>query len=499
MNDRFEEIDNFLKYFAKIYEQNPDVEIRKDTFYHELCGYDYNDSPDQYEKIGYYFDQWKDRFRESKSLDVFHSPAQKRFLQFHSKERGLGKEYKLYLSFSKDNIFESVNKVFDFIDENNIVNFSKVADMIRSDDVVLRIQNKDDVDKVINFINNDEELVKNAKKTNPFLLRNGVVGYAYDNYLSYNDTVCNMIKMYFDNVRKNSSFDNVSFENFRNFVNNAYHNTFVSCNDVNAFINQDFFQKRDETFYSDVDKFINYKEVIQMLNYSLENNTNMNNYYNFVESNRSKKEYNRLYDKYDKVLSGDNLEENDYVKDILDNYIALAINKYGSRNTSLRIKGYISGDPNVITREGNFRKLFTNFVCSDDILRITDSDIDSYVKSFIEKENNDIDAVDENKYSVFCDACRATLDKYNYKQLYCAVTKASYGEFKFFSNGDGMGYRVFLKNNVNSNDINTYCNKYLTSKGYELDDNQDLYTVFCDLLEDEKIILEEKNSRKGSR
>ena len=76
--------------------------------------------------------------------------------------------------------------IFDFIERNNMKTGSKVADTIRSDEIVLRMESTDDAEKLIQFINNNPYLKENSRPTNPFLNRAGVVGVGYDDLLSYN-------------------------------------------------------------------------------------------------------------------------------------------------------------------------------------------------------------------------------------------------------------------------------------------------------------------------
>lgn len=104
---------------------------------------------------------------------------------------------KIYLSFSKEDVFECVNMIFDYIDQNELSTLSKVADVRRSDEVVLRMSNVEDAKKLLEFINNNEYLSTRAKPVNPFLIKSGVAGLANDRLLSYNETLSFIIAEYF--------------------------------------------------------------------------------------------------------------------------------------------------------------------------------------------------------------------------------------------------------------------------------------------------------------
>ena len=81
---RTERMDWFLKYYAKVCKQNPDVRINKSTIYAGLM--DYGLSQDEKRKrIRPLFNKWIAHFK-NKNLKVFHAPEQDGFLQFHNKD-----------------------------------------------------------------------------------------------------------------------------------------------------------------------------------------------------------------------------------------------------------------------------------------------------------------------------------------------------------------------------------------------------------------------------
>lgn len=479
MNRRSEEMDNFLKFFGQIYKENSDFDIYSDSFYHELCKYDYGDVDLEDKNLKDYFERWIDRYKNVECINVFHTEHQNRFLQFQNAKDYHGKEYKLYLSFPKDKIFDCVNRVFDYIAKNDMATFSKVADFVRSDSVVLRMKNKKDVARLVNFINNDAMLVNSARKTNPFLMREGIIGYGYDDCLSYNSILCDLFKEYFDKRRNDGDLDNVSLSDFYSFAGQFYNDVFVKADKF-----CEFYKKYD---IDDCYKAVNHKQVFEIILMSLSDNCNFRDYFSFVEDARDRNKNNAFASKYNDFLKHDYADNAQYekAKSILDGYITLAISKYGADEITPRIIRYTEGDPLVITREGNFRDLFMNEIRPDDVLEITNNNIYDYVSSFINKDNNK--KFDDSNYVKFCNACKSTLEKYNYKQLYCAVVNGASGEFKFFSNGNNEKYRHFLRENVSGDDVYNYCIKYLSDSGYELDKDQDLYIVFCDLLEEEML------------
>ena len=227
--NRLDEIERFLEKFKELYKANPDFPILEDTFYSALATYgltseeirDKNISSQNPEVLKM-FKLWEASFKNSPNLDVYHTDRQPRFLQFRN--CNVSECYKLYLSFPQNRMYSAVKDIFEYIANNNIQNTSKVADSLRSDAVVLRIVNKSDAIKVINYINNNKELYLYAKKTNPFIPRHGAVGYAYDNMLSYNSVVCHYLEKYFKYKREVNSLDSVSLNDFKGYLSEIYNN-----------------------------------------------------------------------------------------------------------------------------------------------------------------------------------------------------------------------------------------------------------------------------------
>ena len=167
------EINEFLKYYAKIYKQKPELPILRDTIYHGLMTYGLKEEEKQDNSIKYMFNKWIEHYKNT-NLIVYESELQKRFLQFHSSNGRNSEDYvKIYVTFAKEDIELCVMQIFDFIGQNKFETYSKVSDVIRSDAIVLRMANINDAKKVINFINTNLYLSSKARKTNPFLIKNG--------------------------------------------------------------------------------------------------------------------------------------------------------------------------------------------------------------------------------------------------------------------------------------------------------------------------------------
>lgn len=487
MNDRFSEMNNFIRLFGQVYEQNPDLPINSDTFYSALTKYDLSKEEKEDGDIKNYFEYWQQHFKNKENLTCFWTPQQHRFLQFRNSKGNYGKEYKLYLSFSKDKIKENVDKIFEFIESNNMENYSKVADVIRSDAVVLRMTNKDDALKVMNFINNDPKLVSDAKLTNPFLMRNGVCGFGYDDSLSYNNTLCGLFEKYFKNAKENNKLNSVSLDDFKSFSDQYYKDTFINCSNLKNF-NYDP-KNFSDRFETDGEKLVNYQQVYALINSSLSNNLDFNSYSRFVENCRDRESnfinsnyYNSIVhykERYNREVVSNNIASK---KSILDNYIVFASNKYGNpKIVASYLIQYSRGVKNAITRDSGFRDLFIKNISKEDIMSLTNNDILSYIGIREgEKTNKKENSID--KLNIFSNACIATFNKHGYNQLYNAILKATMGDFGYFTNDNN--WRKLLIDNINNTEIYSLCVNFIKKKNYELSNGQDVFTVFCDLVTD---------------
>lgn len=118
---------------------------------------------------------------------------------------------KLYLPVDASNIYEVSTKVLDYIIKEGIHIQAKIAKNIRSDVFVIRVLDKDKLDKLLNYINS---LDYNSKsKPNPFALNVGRVSITKDGMMSYNTVLAEYITEYLKSER-----EEVTLENFKKFI-----------------------------------------------------------------------------------------------------------------------------------------------------------------------------------------------------------------------------------------------------------------------------------------
>lgn len=464
------EIEEFLKYYAKIYKQNPNLPIVRDTIYHGLATYGISEKEKQNKGIKYMFPNWINHFQNT-NLHVFESDMQKGFLQFHtSTGRNTEGHVKIYVTFSKEDMESCVIRIFDYINQNNFATYSKVSDVVRSDSVVLRMVNPDEANKVINFINNDPYLSRKARKTNPFLMKSGVVGIASDKKLSYNSTLAYLITKYFKDT---TNYDNVSYNDFKRFSQKYFNDVFINQTKLEDFIYDEEFLINKKRFNYDGEALANFYEVFRLINMSLNEYTNMNDFYNHVLITQNKESSQRLSKYYD--ISIRNIENkpvtyNINKKELLDQYIRYAIKKYnGVDNTLNYLKTYINGNPNAITRDNNFRATFDKNLSPKEVINIANGNIESYVQSFMPNRI----VKNDNLHELFIASITATYNKYGFNHAKVALTALiTKNDACHITNGN-QNYRNRLLKYSHEEILTEFKN---LTKDYIPNNNQDVYS-----------------------
>lgn len=430
MNSRIVQMEEFLKYHAKLYKQNPGLEIKRETIYNDLMNYELQ-KDEVGQSLAKYFDDWQYRF-SGRKLDVFYSFQQPRFLQFHHNAYEKKDHVKIYLSFSKEDVFECVNMIFDYIDQNEFSTLSKVADVRRSDEVVLRMSNVEDAKKLLEFINNNEYLSTRAKPVNPFLIKSGVAGLANDRLLSYNDTLSFIIAEYFKKVE---DYDKVSLLDFRRFVVNYYNNVFASGSEYENFCNSSIFLEYSDSYSRISDRMANFYQVFRTLIMSLDSKTKLEDFFNHVSMCQDNNRFYKLSEYFSNMQDKSLNKSNESIdkEALLKEYIAYASKKYGANNVPTYILSYVNGNANAITRDNNYRDLFVENLTANDILKITNNDIKGYVSQLLnapEKENEEL-------VSLFTEAIYETYKKYGAKQACYAINMITHKSLEYVTNGSG--------------------------------------------------------------
>ena len=168
----YNEVLIFLNY---IYEFYPDLNDR--GVYDLLCKYGLAES-DKSKNIKNegYFDYFISRISSTfKHTSAFCDEKWKNFCQFENINKKEPKSYiKIYIPIKYSHVLKSTIKIFNFLDSNNIFHRSKISDAIRSDNIVVRLENDDydSLKKLLNFMENDNYIKQGLNKCNPFVPTN---------------------------------------------------------------------------------------------------------------------------------------------------------------------------------------------------------------------------------------------------------------------------------------------------------------------------------------
>ena len=404
MNRKYE-IDKFLEFLHDCKSQNPDLDISDDFIYSMLT--QYNLTPEELKRgsnLRPYFEYWQSYFEGKTGIHVFETDLQKKFLQFRNRVHG--SDYiKMYVNVKPEAICSTVNRIFSYMSENNIEHASKVSERIRSDAIVLRVA-RESAEDVLDFINNDSYIVKYAKKTNPFLTREGVVGMAYDDNLSYNSCVSFLISECIrenDNNLINSDVLSNYCENFSERLKNDenFKNRFINSN---CFLSDYFRLKRCDITEEELLK--NFEDVFDLVAF---NSKGIDNHSKVLD----------MYDKKDIEI--------DY-KGILDSYLGVALQKYKTPEVISRyLESYLSGNMNAITRDQSLREKFIEHMSPEKVVEITKGDLEKYITDYIKSY----------KLTIFNNSCNETLNKYNLDWVEKAIVASLYGNYDGFTRTNG--------------------------------------------------------------
>ena len=384
--NRIASIDYFLKFYQQAYMQNPNLQISQKILYAQLMNYGLKDEEYNLD-IRTYFNDWINRFSNKTNLNVFHSEMQPRFLQFQNKKNITDyKSFKLYVSYPKECIYECANKIFDYIEQNDLSTMSKISDIVRSDSIVLRMVSEDEVRKLMNFINNDKQLVENAKNVNPFLVKDGVVGIAYDGMLSYNTVLSDLLSNYFLKHRENNTLQNVSVDDFRTFVSNQYYNNFKDATGIQNFkIESSCLKRCGDRAHA----ILNYEQVYKLILLSLNNKVNSNDIIDTINQYKNKLNDQIMVQHYSSIINAGNynIANNNlqHVKEIVDSYILYAEQKYGYSNIHIYLESYLGGNQFSITRDNDYRNLFIQNISTEQLRQLFGDDIKGYIANICNK------------------------------------------------------------------------------------------------------------------
>lgn len=218
-----EEREVFLRTISSYFKKNSNIPLEKEYIYSYLASHTTKDGYLQgipRESLVNVQLHLNEKYKGSEGINTFTGPKPNNvFWVIENRGQMKDKNFyedikdsiKLYLPVDASNIYEVSTKVLDYIIKEGIHIQAKIAKNIRSDVFVIRVLDKDKLDKLLNYINS---LDYNSKsKPNPFALNVGRVSITKDGMMSYNTVLAEYITEYLKSER-----EEVTLENFKKFM-----------------------------------------------------------------------------------------------------------------------------------------------------------------------------------------------------------------------------------------------------------------------------------------
>lgn len=222
-----EEREVFLRTISSYFKKNSNIPLEKEYIYSYLVSHTIKDGYLQgiprENVVGAHLHlkvHLKKKYKGLEGINTFTGPKPENFFwvienRVQMKDKNFYEDIKdsikLYLPVDHSNIKEISTKVLEYIIEEGIHIQAKIANNMRSDVFVIRVLDKDKLDKLLNYINS---LDYNSKsKPNPFALNVGRVSITKDGMMSYNTVLAEYITEYLKSEREEATL-----ENFKKFM-----------------------------------------------------------------------------------------------------------------------------------------------------------------------------------------------------------------------------------------------------------------------------------------
>lgn len=405
MYNKNNRIDEFLKYFRDIVLQNPDYILTKNNVYGELVrlGVPQNERQD---KISFYFSNWIEYFKNDKKCEVFVDPKWTYFCQFISKDSLAQSSFdhlKVYVPLDSNHIEKGAKEIFKFLSDQNISHVSKIGSDVRFDDIVIRLVKPSDVEKLIQFVNNNKYIKEGLLPANPFTYSVNGISVAIDGWISFNSTISSLITLYINEKKVNNLLNTVGVDDFYSYVQSYYNKAFLTAEGLDKLSNDFSPQKKLNN-----SQLVNYKNVLELIIKMGKDNFNFESYiahYNSC-SNPTINNYEIKQIENIKKINIYSIENNEIVKKtnkMLLEIIDVMMEKYGNQYSVLCAINnyYLSGSDTYITRYKNLRNIVTNSNFREELKAVLENkgvNVIEYAELLLsQRKNNDI--VQKQPYS----------------------------------------------------------------------------------------------------
>lgn len=393
--DKASKIDKFLK---ELQELSKETRLSPDRIYTILSYYSIP-YDEQNVSIENYFDKFINNFRNVPNANVFVDANWSYFCQFTNDPTGSMYDtnpIKIYIPLRKEHLEENVNKIIMFMAKNNIIHRSKLAKKVRVDDLVLRVRDKNDANKVINYINSaipKEDLYE----CNPFCVNEGNVGLTMDRYMSYNEILSKYLCLYMSDIYYKNEI--ASYESFKTFMQ-VHLRTLISKkakNYILRFKSLEDYRLSDEEFLANVNEIAtllvrNLELADKEYMYQLHNELNRDGY--FDEEVAYYSPYNRdNYINYNASINEKStpITNNNEDRNLLIEIIKVTSEKHGIEKTKELLNSYREEKYlRAITRTNNLReKVLSSLTFYDYITNLSTEELNEMIDKYsVQKETN---------------------------------------------------------------------------------------------------------------
>ncbi len=212
----YELMQKFLDEIKTFSLSNPGREINYDFIYSRLASFNLpegekalEDTTDECQAIKFNVDN------TPQNMISFHSGGHfliNRYGDTH------GNEIKLYIPTKKEYLVSSASYLFNFMARNKIANASKVARIMRNDNIVVRVNSIVDAERVIAFVTSDASMRDGLMAPNPFLANDNGIGLAMDNNFSFNGELCHLLADFLDQIKTQNKIDEFTVANFNSYI-----------------------------------------------------------------------------------------------------------------------------------------------------------------------------------------------------------------------------------------------------------------------------------------
>ena len=200
---RYDDMQSFLDFIYELALSNPDVKMSRAIVYRMLdkiglkeLDYSSTNKPKDVKSL---FNGWSAAFKTKDQIFAFCDEIKWSYWEQFISSRMPDKPYiKLYVPLDYNHIQDGVIELFNFVEQLNVSHASKVARVIRNDNVVIRLSasNKKEALQIIDFISNNPYIKAGLNRPNPFVPTINGVGWMLDVGESYNGRIADEISSY---------------------------------------------------------------------------------------------------------------------------------------------------------------------------------------------------------------------------------------------------------------------------------------------------------------